>query len=177
MALKTMAVSSDGAWSEGWHTLTINNAKYGTWNDKRYLDLWFDGYPDTFNLRVFEATNKETHEEFAICRVFKLANAGIVDKVTSPSGKEAIQYDDNVSELIGKEVNGFFYKQKGDKKDFIKVSDRLAPVTQEGEVISYTDKDVEYYKGLTQKHYDEYINKSNAPTTSNSEIDEAHIPF
>ena len=82
MAIKTMSHSSgNGKWTEGWHTLTINDAKYGDWNGKRFLDIFFEGYPNTFNLRVYEAVNNETHEEFALAKLFKLANAGIIDKV------------------------------------------------------------------------------------------------
>ena len=111
MAIKTMAVSSGNVqWSEGWHTLTISSAKYGAWNDTRILDVYFEGYPDTFNHRVFEAFDKETHEEFAIAKLFKLANAGIIDTVKSPSGKEAIQYDDDAIQLEGKRINVFLYK-------------------------------------------------------------------
>ena len=92
MAIKTMAHNSgNGTWSEGWHQLTINKAEYGDWNGKEFLDVWFEGYPDNFNLRIYEAVNKETHEEFALAKFFRLANAGIIDKIKSPSGKEAIQ--------------------------------------------------------------------------------------
>ena len=176
MAIKTMAVSTGGTWSEGWHTLTITKAEYGDWNDKTFIDIWFDGYPDNFNMRTFAATNKETHEEFAISRLFKLANAGIIDKIKSPNGKEAIQYDDDPNNLIGCEINGLFYKQKGDDKDFIKVSDRIAPVAQEGKIISHSEKDVAYYKSLAEKHYDNYINNSDAPEKSETTT-EANIPF
>ena len=111
MAIKTMAASSgDGKWTEGWHTLTISKADYGDWNDKRYLECKFDGYPDNFTLRVYEAHNKETHEEFALSKFFKLCNAGIIDKIKSPSGKEAIQYDDDEKGLVGKQINALFYK-------------------------------------------------------------------
>ena len=105
MAIKTMSHSSgNGTWSEGWHQLTIESAEYGDWNGKKFLDIYFEGYPKTFNLRVYEAHNKETHEEFAIAKFFKLANAGIIDKVKSPSGKEAVQYDDDAKGLTGKGI-------------------------------------------------------------------------
>ena len=177
MAIKTMAHNSNsGQWSEGWHELTISKAEYGNWNDKRYLDLWFEGYPDTFNTRIFEAVNKETHEEFSISNVFKLANAGILDKITSPNGKEAIQYDDESSGLIGKKVNGFFYKQFKDDKEFIKVSSRLAPVIQEGDIMSYTKANVDYWKGSAEKHFREYLNKT--PEKSDTEeVTVEDIPF
>ena len=124
------------------------------------------------------AENKETHEEFALAKFFKLTNAGIIDKIKSPSGKEAIQYDDDESGLVGKEINGYFYK----KGDYTEVSNRIAPVAQEGKVLSYNDDDVDYWKGVAEKHIKEYVKgkTKNAPAVSNAEtttITDDDIPF
>tara|TARA_R100000458_G_scaffold13687_1_gene11483 strand:+ start:728 stop:1252 length:525 start_codon:yes stop_codon:yes gene_type:complete len=174
MAIKTMTHNSGGGtWSEGWHQLTIEAAEYGDWNGTKFIELWFEGYPKTFKLRVYEAHNKETHEEFALAKLFKLANAGIIDKVKSPSGKEAIQYDDEASGLVGKQINGYFYKDG----DYVRVSDRIAPVVQQGNILSYTEDDVHFWKGVTEKYV--ASKKQNAPavadTTSNGS--EANVPF
>ena len=140
MAIKTMSAGNGtGQWAEGWHELTVSKAKYGAWNDKKYLDIWFDGYPDSFNLRIYEAVNKETHEEFALAKFFKVLNAGIIDKIKSPSGKEAIQYDDDEKGLVGKQLNALFYK---DANGYNKICNRIAPAEQTGEVISYSAEDV-----------------------------------
>ena len=175
MAIKTMSYNTgDGTWSEGWHQLTIEKAEYGDWNDKNFLDVWFKGYPDNFNLRIYEAINKETHEEFALAKFFKLANAGILDKVKSPSGKEAIQYDDEASGLVGKEINALFYK---DGK-YTRISDRIAPVAQEGKVLSYTSDDVIFWQNLAQKHQ-ESRDKSTPTVTDTiaNNVSESDIPF
>tara|TARA_B100000212_G_scaffold342592_1_gene331003 strand:- start:5994 stop:6518 length:525 start_codon:yes stop_codon:yes gene_type:complete len=174
MAIKTMTHNSGGGtWSEGWHQLTIEAAEYGDWNGTKFIELWFEGYPKTFKLRVYEAHNKETHEEFALAKLFKLANAGIIDKVKSPSGKEAIQYDDEASGLVGKQINGYFYKDG----EYVRVSDRIAPVVQQGNILSYTEDDVHFWKGVTEKYV--ASKKLNAPavadTTSNGS--EANVPF
>ena len=174
MAIKTMTHNSGGGtWSEGWHQLTIEAAEYGDWNGTKFIELWFEGYPKTFKLRVYEAHNKETHEEFALATLFKLANAGIIDKVKSPSGKEAIQYDDEASGLVGKQINGYFYKDG----EYVRVSDRIAPIAHQGNVLSYTEDDVHFWKGVTEKYI--ASKKQNAPavadTTSNGS--EANVPF
>jgi len=174
MAIKTMTHNSGGGtWSEGWHQLTIEAAEYGDWNGTKFIELWFDGYPKTFKLRVYEAHNKETHEEFALAKLFKLANAGIIDRVKSPSGKEAIQYDDDASGLVGKQINGYFYKDG----EYVRVSDRIAPIAHQGNVLSYTEDDVHFRKGVTEKYI--ASRKQNAPavadTTSNGS--EANVPF
>ena len=175
MAIKTMSHSSgSGTWAEGWHKLTIEKAKYGEWNGKQFLDVWFDGYPENFNLRIYEAANKETHEEFAVARFFKLANAGIIDKIKSPSGKEAIQYDDDPSVLIGKEINGLFYKEG----EYTRISDRIAPVVNTGEVLSYDEDSVNFWKGVAEKHQKERTKKTSVTTdTPPNNTASADIPF
>ena len=94
MAIRTMTLSSgDGKWTTGWHQLTVTDVKPGVWEGpektKKFIDLFFDGYPETFKLRVFQAHNKENHEEFAIARFFKFANAGVIDIIKSSDGKES----------------------------------------------------------------------------------------
>ena len=176
MAIKTMSHSSgSGIWAEGWHKLAISKAEYGDWNGTKYLDVRFEGYPDTFKLRVYSAENKETHEEFALTRFFKLTNAGIIDKIKSPSGKEAIQYDDDESELIGKELHGYFYKDG----DFVRVSDRIAPVAQDGKILSYNDENVDFWKSVAEKHVKEYVKKSTpaVSSTTTTDITSDDIPF
>ena len=153
MAIKTMSASSTGNWSIGWKEVTLKNAKYGVYNgDVRYIDAWFEEYPETINLRLYEAKSKEG-EEFAIARLFKLANAGILGEVMNSSGKKSLQYDDEAKHLNGKKLNVFFYKND---EGFFRVLGRIAPVAQDGEVISHTEKDVEYWKKQGEKYYEEY---------------------
>ena len=85
MAIKTMSAVSGGnsVFSEGWHETSVRKAEYGIYNapngdSKRYLDIWFEDYPDNMNLRVYETFNKETKHEFAVENIFRYANAGIV---------------------------------------------------------------------------------------------------
>ena len=177
MAIKTMSHSSgSGKWTAGWHTLTINKAEYGDWNGKRYIDTFFDGYPETFKLRTFENFNKETHEEFVIARLFKFANAGVIDLIKSPDGKEALQYDDDAKHLVGKSINVLFYKETKGDKEFIQPSNRIAPVVQTGDIISFSESDVEYHKSVSEKAQEEYSKKSDAPDMSSSKTEE-NIPF
>ena len=43
MAVKTMAKNTGGLYAEGWHELTISKATDGNWNEKRTIDLNFEG--------------------------------------------------------------------------------------------------------------------------------------
>ena len=177
MAIKTMTSTSTGQnkWEEGWHTVSISEAIDGAWNDKKYIELKFFGYPDTLSLRVYEAHNKETHEEFNIAKLFKLANAGLIDEIKSPDGKTALQYDDDPKNLVDQSLTVLFYK---DSKGYIKISDRIAPVEQEGQVVSFSENDVKFWK---DKAEEDWINrlKPQAEATENttSTGTEEEVPF
>ena len=75
MAIKTITAKAGGGvdYSPGWKKLKISNAKYGTYNTKKYIDIWFDGYSDNLNARVYETVNKKTNEEFKISNWFGIS--------------------------------------------------------------------------------------------------------
>ena len=155
MAVKTMPMSTGtGQYNAGWHEVTIRHATADAWTNpkgevRRYIDLLFDGYPDNMNLRIYEAKNSETGEEFKLVNLFRYAMAGIIDKLDDPTGKKPIlQYDDDVANLVGKHINVFIYKNKDDYSDFF---DTVAPVEQEGEHYSFTTDQVTSLKASSEK--------------------------
>ena len=165
MAIKTMSSSGGGDWSHGWKQVTLKNAKYGMYNnDVRYVDAWFEEYPETINLRLYEAKSKDG-EEFAIARLFKLANAGIVGEVQDSAGRKSIQYDDDANNLNGRKLQVFFYKNE---EGYFRVLNRVAPVPQdvEGEILSFNHDDAIYWKKQAEKYYDQY----KKPAESNGEM-------
>ena len=103
----TLPKRGTGLWNEGWHTLTINKAEYGDWNDSKFIDVWFDGYPDNFNMRVYAKEGKNG-EEFAIGNLFRFANAGISDALESAEGETTIKINDSAESLHGSTVNVYF---------------------------------------------------------------------
>tara|TARA_R100001244_G_C5140772_1_gene127840 strand:- start:77 stop:655 length:579 start_codon:yes stop_codon:yes gene_type:complete len=164
MAIKTITSSSDSDWSIGWKSVTLKEAKYGMYNDDvRYVDAWFEEYPDSINLRLYEAKSKNTGEEFAIAKLFKLANAGILGEVQDSAGKKSLQYDDDAVNLNGKQIQVFFYKNE---EGYFRVLNRIAPVVQSNEILSYNEKDVDYWKGQGEKYYEQY----KKPSESNDEM-------
>ena len=52
---RTMTINKGGgsSYGEGWKTLTISRAAYGVFNDAKYLDVWFEDYPENFNARIY----------------------------------------------------------------------------------------------------------------------------
>ena len=156
MAVKTMAKNTGtGQYNAGWHELTISKATDGKWGDKRTIDLNFEGYPDNMSHRVFEASNKTTGEEFKIANLFRFACAGIISVLNDPTGKNpVIQYDDEVSNLVGTRVNVLFVKEASttDGKEYSRTFD-LVPVAQETEHITWTDDDVARLKKNVEKQH------------------------
>ena len=109
--MRTLTVKKGGGGSNytvGWHTLTVSNAKYGDYNGAKFLDIWFDGYPENFTMRVYEKKGPDG-EEFAIGQVFRFANAGITDGLDGPDGNVVVKIDDDANHLRGKEINVFFH--------------------------------------------------------------------
>jgi len=173
MAIKTVTVGSGGSdYEAGWKQLTVKNAKYDTYNGKKFMDVWFEDYPDNLNARVYETINKTTKEEFRISSWFRFANAGIQEVIDNGSGKPLITYDDDVANLEGVEINVLFYKDG----DYSRIWREAAPVaTDEAEekLLSYTEDDVSYWKtraerSLAQKEAMSGESESSVEAISNS---------
>ena len=190
MAVKTMAVNSGGGkFEDGWHELTITHAKYGVYkqgdNDKRYVTLNFDGYPDNMDLRIYEVVNKKTGEEFKVSNLFKYANAGIMGVLKDPTGKKpVIQYDDEAEGLVGKKVNVLFYKEQKTGNGYTRMFDSIAPVEHEGEHLSYTADQVTAIQSGIEKNLENMLNPKDEDVTvgttvatNTSTTDGKAVPF
>ena len=117
MAIKTVTVGSGGSdYEAGWKQLTIKNAKYDHYNGNKFMDIWFEDYPDNLNARVYETVNKTTKEEFRISSWFRFGNAGI---------QEIIEY--------------------------ARIWREPAPVVMDTDQLSYTEKDVSFWKTRSER--------------------------
>ena len=172
--MRTLTVRKGGTdFTTGWHTLTVSDAKYGDWEGKRYLDVYFDGYPENFNMRVYEQKSKDG-EEFAIGQLFRFANAGITDGLDGPDGNIIVKIDDDTSHLKGKHLNVFFHKDG----EYTRALKQVAPVEFENVVEKFTENDVSYWKKRAEQYYTEYVAKNGADTPStNGTAETADIPF
>ena len=179
-----MQVGGSGGekFKEGWHEVEISSAKYGTYEagpgeEKQYIDVLLKEYPENMNIRVYETFNNTTKEEFKIANLFKHANAGIVGVLKDPNGKNPlIQYDDDPKNLVGKIVQMYVYKEQKTGNGYSRVFDSVAPVTQEGEHISFSPEAVGSIKNGIIKQVEKKLEAQikSAPTTS---ITEEDIPF
>ena len=190
MAVKTMKKNTgNGQYTAGWHEVTISKATDGTWtdktgNEKRTIDLHFEGYPDTMHHRVFETFNRTSGEEFNVANLFRYACAGIISVLNDPTGKNpVIQYDDEVTNLVGTRLNVLFVKEKStiDGKEYSRTFD-LVPVVQETEHITWTTDDVERLKRSVEKRHSKNTTNANvvgtvSTSTTTTTTSDAEIPF
>ena len=164
--MRTLTVKKGGGGSNyttGWDTLNITNAKYGDYNGAKFLDVWFDGYPENFTMRVYEKKGPDG-EEFAIGQVFRFANAGITDGLDGPDGNVVVKIDDDANHLRGKEINVFFHKDG----EYTRALKQCAPTPFKNIIEEFTDSDVEYWKGRAEKYYQDYVMKDHDNTTTTS---------
>ena len=151
---RTMTINKGGGtdYDPGWKTVTISRAAYGVFQEDQYLDVWFEGYPENLNARIY-AKKGSNGEEFAIGQVFRFANAGITGALDGTNGKMVIKMDDNPAHLAGKAVNAYFYK---DGK-YSRILKQFAPTTFENAAESFRNEDVAYWKGKAEKYYNDYV--------------------
>ena len=114
--------SSETGFSEGWHEVTIENAVVGDYNDSRYIDLHFDGYPESLKCRVWEARNQEG-EEFSISNMVRYSNPDILEEL-STDGVLSANLDDSPAGLKGKKLQVLFYKKDN---GYTEVFQKVAP--------------------------------------------------
>tara|TARA_Y100000004_G_scaffold144254_1_gene164296 strand:- start:1045 stop:1569 length:525 start_codon:yes stop_codon:yes gene_type:complete len=174
-----MTIKSGGGnnqYSTGWHELVVSKAKYGEWNGTKCIDIYFDEYPENFNMRVYAKTGTDG-EEFAIGQIYRFANAGISSALEGPDGTKVVKMDDSEDALIGKKMNVYFYK---DGK-YSRMLSKTAPTEFTNAVETFSADDVNYWKGKALDFYKKYVEpklqeKSEVVNTSDSsESDE--IPF
>ena len=169
--MRTMTLKKGGTdFGPGWKTVTVKNAKYGDWEGKKFLDMTFDGYPDTLNARVY-ATVGKNGEEFAIGQVFRFANAGISGGLDGTDGSTVLKIDDNPDNLKGKRLNAYFYKDG----QYSRILKQFAPTAFNNDLEIFNDSDVDYWKGRAVQYFNDYVAKRIDSSTESSKDED--VPF
>ena len=147
--------SGSGNFKQGWSEVTVTSAKYGSLdNGSKYIDVKFKDYPDSFNMRMYAKTSK-TGEEFAIANLFRFAQAGIQEVADSANDNEVVvKIDDSAEQLVGKIFNIYLYKNSD---GYYRVLQRIAPVVGQNALDTFTENDVEYWKGRAEQYFTEWV--------------------
>ena len=174
MAIRTMTTSSGTGtdYSVGWKELVISKAEYGDYNGNKYLDIWFEGYPDNKNCRAYEAINTKTKEEFRISNWFRFSQSGIQEVLDDGSGKPIITYDDDAILLEGMPINVYLYKED----EYTRIWREPAPLAGQGEHLTFTDKDVMYWKKSAENGLNRW-NDQNGSVPQSKEGNASTPPF
>lgn len=176
MSVKTYTVSkgkSSGNFQPGWQEVTVSKASYGSLdNGARFIDVWFgDSFPDSFNMRMYEKMSK-TGEEFAIANLYRFANAGITSATeTQDDGSFVVTIDDTAENLVGTTFNVYLYKNSD---GYYRVLAKTAPAEFAGTLDTFTESDVEYWKGRAIDYYKQWV-LPNIDSPSAEKADE--VPF
>ena len=137
--------------------------------------VYFDEYPENFNMRVYAKIGTDG-EEFAIGQVYRFANAGISSSLEGPDGTKIIKMDDSAQALLGKKMNVYFYK---DGK-YSRPLSQIAPTLFENAAESFNPADVDYWKGRAIDFYEKYVEpklKEKDDVIDTSDSSEDDVPF
>jgi hypothetical protein len=124
-----------GGYDEGWKTITISEAKRGDFNGSKFIDLFFEGYPETVHCRVWEARNKEG-EEFSVTNMVRYCNPTVLEEMDK-DGTAAASLDDSPAGLKGKSLQVLFYKKAN---GYSGISQKIAPAVPFQNIVDNFDE-------------------------------------
>ena len=164
-----------GGYDEGWKTVTISSAEKGDFNGSKFIDLRFEGYPETVKCRVWEARNKDG-EEFSVSNMVRYINPTVLEEMDK-DGTAAASLDDSPAGLQGKSLQVLFYKKAN---GYSEISQKVAPATPfENIVDKFDDNRITRIKESAEK-YQARRNEANgvvAETTETTEGKSDDIPW
>ena len=171
MRTLTIKKGGGGNFHPGWNTTTITRAEYGTYNGSKFIDVWFDGYPESLNMRIYETRNKDG-EEFAVGQLFRFANAGIVEGLEGPDGNMVVKLSDEPENLNGCTLNIYLYKDG----DYFRILKQTAPTVFNNAVDTFNDDDIVFWQKKAEAYYHKYVLKDNNGVVERETMT-AEVPF
>ena len=77
-----------------------------------------------------------------------------------------VKLDDSAEQIVGKDLNVFFYKDG----DYTRAYSSVAPTVFENGIDTFTDRDVDFWKGKAETRFHNYT-PSNSTSTTNGVSD------
>jgi len=143
-----VVTKKEGGYDEGWKTVTISDAKRGDFNGSKFVDLWFEGYPETLKCRVWEARSGEG-EEFQVANMVRYSNPTVLEEMDK-DGTAAASLDDSPTGLKGKSLQVLFYKKEN---GYSEVAQKVAPATPFQNIVdNFDDNRIERIKEAAEKY-------------------------
>ena len=164
-----------GGYDEGWKTVTISEATKGDFNGSKYIDLFFEGYPESVHCRVWEARSKDG-EEFSVSNMVRYSNPTILEEMDK-DGTAAANLDDSPAGLKGKSLQVLFYKKAN---GYSEISKNVAPAVPFQNIVDNFDEDRITRIKESAERYQAKRNEANgvvAETTETTEGKSEDMPW
>ena len=168
-----VVTKKEGGYDEGWKTITISNAKRGDFNGSKYVDLFFEGYPETLKCRVWEARNGEG-EEFSVTNMVRYSNPEVLEEMDK-DGTAAASLDDSSAGLKGKSLQVLFYKKAN---GYSEVAQKVAPaIPFENIVDNFTEDRIERIKQSAEAYIKRRLEANGEIKTETTETSTDEVPW
>ena len=162
-----IVTKSSGGYDEGWKTVTVSEAKKGDFNGSKYIDLFFDGYPETMKCRVWEARNKDG-QEFSVANMVRYSNPTVLEEMEK-DGTTAASLDDSPSGLKGKSLQVLFYKKDN---GYSEISQKVAPATPFQNIVdNFTEDRINRIKVSAEEYQKRRAVANGTATETTTEVD------
>ena len=135
MGIVVTKSTGGGGYDEGWKTVTVSEAVKGDYNGSKYIDLFFEEYPESVKCRVWEAQNKDG-EEFSVTNMVRYANPTVLEEMDK-DGTTAASLDDSPNGLKGKSFQVLFYKKAN---GYSEISQKVAPAVPFQNIVDNFDE-------------------------------------
>ena len=137
-----------GGYSEGWKTVTISDASKGDFNGSKYIDLHFEGFPESVHCRIWETRNKDG-EEFSVSNMVRYSNPTVLEEMDK-DGTTAANLDDSPAGLKGKALQVLFYKKAN---GYSEISQKVAPAVPFQNIVdNFDDSRISRIKESAEKY-------------------------
>ena len=162
-----------GGYEEGWKTVTVSDAKRGDYNGSKFIDLWFEGYPESLKCRVWEARSGEG-EEFSVANMVRYSNPDILEELDH-DGTTAAKLDDSPHGLKGKSLQVLFYKKEN---GYSEVAQKVAPAVPFQNVIDNFDENrIARIKEAAERYMNNKKTLTNGTSTESETDTSDSIPW
>lgn len=122
MGIVVTKKENSGGYDEGWKTVVISKVNKGDFSGSKFIDLFFEGYPENLKCRVWEARGQDG-EEFSVSNMVRYTNPTILEEMDN-NGTTAASLDDSAVGLQGKSLQVLFYKKAN---GYSEISQKVAP--------------------------------------------------
>ena len=173
MSIVVTKKEGGGGYDEGWKTVTISSAQKGDYNGSKFIDLWFEGYPESLKCRVWEARSGEG-EEFSISNMVRYSNPEVLEELDK-DGTVAASLDDSPNGLKGKSLQVLFYKKDN---GYSEVAQKVAPAKPFQNIVDNFDENrIARIKEAAERYINNRKTAVNGTSTQPTAIADDEAPW